>query len=160
MGVAWGLLFLVTMTSSACIVPVPLDREQPPADSPPTIVAGSAMPQPLYPQLVTHQLTDTFEFSFLVDDPDLDDILTARMFYSTDETQFSEQTLLSAGDNKHPDRRDAIFGPLQFCTIFDGDGQNPQTPVTIIVSDRVFTNQIGPDTVGLTAEVDWLLQCN
>lgn len=100
-GVARGLLQYAAMslafgTLAGCIVPVPLERQTTQPDSPPEIITGLAKPAAW--SQVEIQASDSVEFSFPVDDADLEDVLNARLFREDNGTKVDEDDNLVADD--------------------------------------------------------------
>jgi hypothetical protein len=159
-GVARGLLQYAAMslafgTLGGCIVPVPLERQPTQADSPPEIVTSLAKPAEY--SLVEIQTSDSVEFSFPVDDADLEDTLNARLFREDNGTKIDEDDNLFA-DQSNPARRTAMFTNT-YCLLFNLTG-NATVPIFAIVTDRPFPDGDTEKVTGESASISWILKCD
>ena len=161
--VARGVLFYTLVASAGCIVPVPLDREPTVTNSKPVIDNRDASPTF---GLVSRRPSDSFPFEVHVDDADLDDVLSARLFRpGTGGGMYtllqSLDPLVPAPDAVHPGRRTATFAELHYCTTL-GVNSGSQLQLTVFVTDQGFVGD-GADTNGVTDSSDsgvWVLTCN
>lgn len=156
----WLLSWVPVLVSAGCIVPLPLEAETGPANSPPAIADGEAVPTF---GVVQHVFGEQFELSVRVDDPDLDDVLVARLFRPAFTGQsrvsiYELPSLPSAGDAEHPERRVATFPNAAYCDLVTAT--NEPVKVSVKVSDFGFDNAFSDQTKGLTDEAYWVLICN
>ena len=164
-GLARRLLYIWLMfglaSTSACIIPVPLDKEPARVNDVPRIINDSS--SPAFGR-IRHAPADSFDFTIVADDQNINDdppdTLTARLLRSattgTGLVLALEITLLPTNDPDHPARTSGSFGARQYCQVFAGS-----TDLTVVVSDRPFNASPAPpeSTAGDKDYRNWILEC-
>jgi uncharacterized protein (DUF736 family) len=158
------LLYLaLSMSLSGCIIPTQFTSAEQTPNYRPTIVAS--LVKPALGQLNRSQ-TDFEEFDIVAEDPNLDDLLKARLFKQVSSTSPRIYTgdeipldFPSVPDAMNPTRRSGNFPSLSDCGLLGGSGH---TDIFVVVADREFSNEVGHESTtsgGLTDEKYWDLIC-
>jgi hypothetical protein len=155
------LLCMTVLLAPGCIIPVELQAEREPENSAPVIANLQAVPPFGY---ITHNFGEPFELSVPVDDADLDDNLTARIFKpvptGTGRVSIGNlPSLAPAGDLEHPERRAATFPFAPWCDL-TAENRGDQVQLSVVVTDSGFQDDFSDKTNGPTDEAFWVLTCN
>jgi hypothetical protein len=155
------LLLLASMLSVGCIIPPSLKQAEQPPNFRPVFVASAVAPK--FGPINLPDSMDRVQFSIAVEDPNLDDILTVRLFRLNGDKRFYtglfiELDFPTVADPMNPTRRVGRFAEIAPCQVFSG----VDTPLFAIVADEDFsTKPTEEDTApgGLTDENHWELDC-
>jgi hypothetical protein len=147
-----SLVTAITIWAIGCVIPTPLETESG-ANHPPVIVSGT----PDFTQgVVTHRTTDVFDFGVHVADQDLDQTLSALLYYKAGD-QFIPLSSVATLD---PATRTHIFSGL-YCKEI---APETSTLVFVYASDLGFPTDFSPasppsEMAGHFDYKYWVLDC-
>jgi hypothetical protein len=140
------------LPSSGCVVPAPLEQEADPVNYRPVLISA----EPAFGR-VTREVGNEIELKVVVDDPNPQDTITARLFRQLQPDQAPQfvaeiPRLESAANPSKPTYRTGTFVAKKLCDFPYGSGT-----YYAVVADREFIDV--RSSAGLTNEANWELEC-